>query len=537
MTKPQLLVRISLALLCCVAAFPYLGLLPLGPVALDSAEWIARGSTTNPDWREWVFATQHFGVGYRPVAALSFTINQGVGGFAPWIFRTTDLLIHLVSGLLVYTLYVALTHRDARRHLGGIVAAAIFLAHPAVQDVLPILARRSYLLANFFSLAALCVFARSLARHGMEASAGPGIASGLLLSLALFSNESSAISIVLVPAVAATVLATTAWRNLLAASAVPLAISGFAVALRLTLLGGVGGYDVGAFSLTRAGAICAAAWQGISGANGVEAAPGLVALLFLLISAIGFRTVRSFSQLDESGNAALLLGAAWLTGTTVLYASQGVWYPRQTYLMLAPLALVVSALAVGTLGTDARAWFERAPALLLCGVLLWLSPVSRGVDALLLDRLEARNARITEMKRVVDSAEAPALVQLVIPFRRSEGPQNPLRAGTAPELHRDYFTAEVWLNALLRGAPTRVANLVFYEATEGAAPSFAPATSAQPATLQLDTRGYRVGGTTAEPAVSETPSPTQIRLERKTPPDVAEYLLILVEGRAQLYPL
>ena len=148
MTKPQLLVRISLALLCCVAALPYLGLLPLGPVALDSAEWISHGSPTNPNWREWVFATQHFGVGYRPVAALSFTISQGLGGFAPWIFRATDLLLHLISGLLVYTLYLALTHHSARRHLGGIVAAAIFLAHPAVQDVLPILARRSYLLSN-----------------------------------------------------------------------------------------------------------------------------------------------------------------------------------------------------------------------------------------------------------------------------------------------------------------------------------------------------------------------------------------------------
>lgn len=537
MTKPRLLICISLALLCGVAALPYLDLLPLGPVALDSAEWIVRGSTTNPDWREWVFATQHFGVGYRPVAALSFTINQGVGGFAPWIFRATDLLLHLISGLLVYTLYVALSHRDARRRMGGLVAAAIFLVHPAVQDVLPILARRSYLLANLFSLAALWVLARSLARHGVGASAGPGIASGLLLSLALFSNESSAISILLVPAVAAAVLSTTAWRNVLAASAVPLAISGFAVALRLTLLAGVGGYDVGASSLSRAGAICAAAWQGIGGVNGGEAAPALVVLLFLLLAAIGSRTGRAFSQPGENRNAGLLLGAAWLMGTTVLYASQGVWYPRQTYLMLAPLALVVSALAVGTLGTDARAWVERAPALLLCGALLWLSPVSQGVDALLLDRLEARNARITEMKRVLDTAETPALVQLVIPFQRSEGPRNPLRAGTAPELHRDYFTAEVWLNALQRGAPIKVANFVFYEATDGAAPRFAPATSAQPATLQLDTRGYRVGGALAKPAISETPSPAEIRLERKAPPDVDEYLLILVEDRAQLYPL
>ena len=385
--KPQLLVRISLTLLCGVAALPYLALLPLGPAALDSAEWIAQGSTTNPNWHEWVFATQHFGVGYRPITALSFTISQAVGGFAPWGFRATDLLLHLISGLLVYTLYLALTHHSARRHLGGVVAAAIFLAHPAVQDVLPILARRSYLLANLFSLAALCVFTRSLVRHDAGASVGPGIGSGLLLSLALFSNESSAISIVLVPLIATAVLATKDWRKVLAASAVPLAISGFAVALRLTLLGGVGGYDVGAFSITRAGAIFAAAWKGIGGANGIEAPPAVVPLLFLLLCAIGLRTARSFSKPDESGNTALLLGSVWLIGTTALYASQGVWYPRQAYLMLAPLALVVSALATGTSGTDARAGCERTPALLLCWALLWLQVVLGDSEA----RIEERS--------------------------------------------------------------------------------------------------------------------------------------------------
>ena len=101
MTRLRLFVPVSLALLCAVAVVPWLGFLSLGPVALDSAEWIARGNSGNPDWADWVFGTQHFGVGYRPIAALSFTIDHAIAGFAPWIYRATDLALHATGGLLV----------------------------------------------------------------------------------------------------------------------------------------------------------------------------------------------------------------------------------------------------------------------------------------------------------------------------------------------------------------------------------------------------------------------------------------------------
>ena len=44
-----------------------------------------------PDWAEWVFATRHFNVGWRPLTALTFTANYLVGGLEPLVYRATDL--------------------------------------------------------------------------------------------------------------------------------------------------------------------------------------------------------------------------------------------------------------------------------------------------------------------------------------------------------------------------------------------------------------------------------------------------------------
>jgi len=107
------------------------------------------------DWYRWVFAESHFGVGYRPVAALSYTLNYLIGGLNPAVYRATDLGLHLLAGLLVYSVFRRWVHDSP--WWGAMVAAGVFLAHPAVENVVPFIARRSYTLATVLVLAGLRV--------------------------------------------------------------------------------------------------------------------------------------------------------------------------------------------------------------------------------------------------------------------------------------------------------------------------------------------------------------------------------------------
>ena len=524
---------IALALLCALAAWPYLPLLGLGPLALDSAEWISKGATFNPNWQEWVFGTRHFGVGYRPVTALSFTLNQALGGFEPAAFRVVDLVLHLLSGLLVYRLYCSLAHSQATRQIGGVVAAAVFLLHPAVQDVLPILARRSYLLSSMFALAGLTLFARALAIDAARIRAS--VLSGLLLSFALFSNESSAMAIAVVPLVAAASLGRFNWREIIAASSIPVSIGGFAVVLRLVLVGGTGGYAIGDSLASRVVPVFSAAWRSVGGLSVGEGASVLAFILLALLAIAAWRTAvalrnRSGGDIgNESG--ILLLGSIWLLGATLLYASQGVWYPRQSYLLLAPLALLVGQLSASPTG-----WSGRLPWIVLSGALLWSSPVVRGMDATLEARLTTRHEAILAIDRALSNVETPARVQLVIPFVRGEGPQNPLRADAPAELHRDYFSASVWLNALHHADDIRIQDFLFYEITTDAAtaPILTSGVSPGSKTLRLGSRAYRVGPPSAR---RDLRANSLVPLERRASDGTREYVLILGADGALLHEL
>ena len=64
---------------------PWLRYVNFRPMTADAVLWIARGAPLAPDWREWVFASRHFNVGYRPVTALSYTFDWWIGGSTPKI--------------------------------------------------------------------------------------------------------------------------------------------------------------------------------------------------------------------------------------------------------------------------------------------------------------------------------------------------------------------------------------------------------------------------------------------------------------------
>ena len=90
-------IGIGLALLCAVSVRPYLWVLTVWPVSRDATIWISRGVPSFSGWQEWVFRTNHFNVGYRPLTALSYTADYLIGGFTVLPYRLTDVGLHLLS--------------------------------------------------------------------------------------------------------------------------------------------------------------------------------------------------------------------------------------------------------------------------------------------------------------------------------------------------------------------------------------------------------------------------------------------------------
>jgi hypothetical protein len=140
----------------------------------------------------------HAGPSGRPVAQLSFALNHYSSGFAPFVFKTTNLAIHLVSGVLVLFVVLhllAATMPPAKQHnvlvVAGVVAA-LWLLHPI--QLLPVLhiVQRMTSLSALFLLAALLLHIRGREHGGRAGAVQLVLAWGLFWPLSYFSKETGA---------------------------------------------------------------------------------------------------------------------------------------------------------------------------------------------------------------------------------------------------------------------------------------------------------------------------------------------------------
>ena len=196
-TARQWFYGLSLLAVLAVGTWPYWVNLQYGPMGSDSAEWVVRGSTDRPNWSEWVFRSPHL-AGYRPVAAISYSLNYLISGLEPASYRLLDIVLHVSVAFSIFALY-----RRLARGLplwGGWLASALFLAHPLAEQVVPIMARRSYLLATLFSVSALIVIWDGLARSapGNRTDFGPPVIGALLLAGGLLSNETAFVTVAVI---------------------------------------------------------------------------------------------------------------------------------------------------------------------------------------------------------------------------------------------------------------------------------------------------------------------------------------------------
>jgi len=117
---------------------------------------------------------------YNPLSLLSFMLDYTFWGLAPGGYHLTNIILHVVNGLLVYRLLLRL-HGD---RLTALIAAAIFLLHPVQVESAAWIAERKGLLSLLFMLVSWELYMRYReldAGNGKAAYAGSVVC--FLLSL------------------------------------------------------------------------------------------------------------------------------------------------------------------------------------------------------------------------------------------------------------------------------------------------------------------------------------------------------------------
>lgn len=131
------------------------------------------------------------GLFYRPIASLTYAIDYAVWGLDPFGYHLTNLVLHGLAAVLAAVSIAAVIDRP----LVGYASALGFAVHPITAEVVPTAARRHDVLMTIFVLAALTLFVRSQRRGSRLALVGASFA----YLLALGSKELA----ILVPGVIA----------------------------------------------------------------------------------------------------------------------------------------------------------------------------------------------------------------------------------------------------------------------------------------------------------------------------------------------
>lgn len=439
--KPGRDARVALALgvvVLVMGFWPWRPLVHLFPHGSDATKWVQLSHPTTDGWFDYVFFTRHF-IGYRPVAALTYTIDGLVSGWDPWAYRLTDIALHVLVPVLLFGVYRALT---GDRSAWGLLAPIVFLLHPATEDVVPHLARRSYSLSCALSLAGLLAFVGAARTPERPWSSRTWLATGCLL-LALASNEVAGVVVAMLPLLALHLRpqgTSWAWSLL---PVVPVAVgTGALLLVRTAILGYSGGYHKRYFAYTEHGQnllrevddtpylqIVDAAWRYALFPSSASGEPALLSGLLggiVAITVVGFYAwhgaVRPAAAWRDPERRVPGLLIVWIVGYTVLYALTRNWFWRQAYPMLLPLALLFTVLARDTARAHGPAGLRLAralPQVALLASLAWHSPALQGVDTSILNGPIKMSASIDDVRVAVTDhgVEEPAIVYLALPTR------------------------------------------------------------------------------------------------------------------------
>jgi hypothetical protein len=180
-----------------------------------------------------------FALFYRPVSSLSYAVDYRLWGLDPAGYHLTTVLLHGGAAAAATVALVVLT----RRRLAGAFGGLLFAGHPLTVEVVPSAVRRQDVLLAVFLLAALLLFVRSRRVEDGRLALGGSLA---CYALALLAKEPALVFPGLVVAWVALAWHPPWRREALVAAAravAPyLAVTVANVALRVAVLGGLGGY-------------------------------------------------------------------------------------------------------------------------------------------------------------------------------------------------------------------------------------------------------------------------------------------------------
>lgn len=161
----------------------------------------ASGVTDWPSLALWLFGGLSGPLG-RPISLASFLLNDYTWPSQPWSFKYTNLLLHLLAGLLVFWLLdevgktFADDERRKRARLAAAIAVAAWLIHPIHMATTMFVVQRMTILATIFMLGGMIVWLKGRAL----AASHPARASAMMLGglgcfglLAILSKETGAL--------------------------------------------------------------------------------------------------------------------------------------------------------------------------------------------------------------------------------------------------------------------------------------------------------------------------------------------------------
>jgi hypothetical protein len=192
---------------------------------------------------------------YRPISTLSYAIDYAVWGLNPFGYHLTNVLLHMIAAALV----AVCTARITRRRAVGALAGALFAVHPVGVEVVPVTARRQDTLLTIFLLAALILFIRWYRatppdeRLPWRWTSHRGLV-GALVAYALAIGAKETALVVPVLAIVWVLLdrdgdrdsnrPTEIIRNLAGTIGPFVAVTALYLAVRISVLGGLGGYEL-----------------------------------------------------------------------------------------------------------------------------------------------------------------------------------------------------------------------------------------------------------------------------------------------------
>src|SRR3546814_902550 len=104
----------------------------------------------------------------RPLSMLSFLINDSAWPSDPYSFKYTNLLLHLLNGVLVFACLRSLLHRCSftafKAELIAVLTAAIWLLHPIHTATVLQVVQRMTLLSSLFILLGVLSYLNGCAR-------------------------------------------------------------------------------------------------------------------------------------------------------------------------------------------------------------------------------------------------------------------------------------------------------------------------------------------------------------------------------------